>query len=126
MWTRIGILLATLVLAAASVLGLFSGTHDMFGAVTQAQRLVTAGQLFYGILGVIALAGLLARLAWVPSAVALWGVTVTVVAFFAPLVYGEHATIAAAIVGAVVVAAIAYGVWRGVRRATEEAARERA
>jgi hypothetical protein len=123
-WPRVAWVLAALALAFTGARGVYDGWGGLPGAATSLQRLVTGGVLAYGVLGLTALAGSLARRRWAPAAAAAWGVVVTGVATLAPIAYGgPDVPLAGALAGGAVTALITLGVWWAVRRRARTPAR---
>lgn len=112
--------LSVVMLLGTGVLGIFNWFNDAPG-MTGLQKSVSAGVLIYGVLGIIAGTGLIARRQWSVWMAAAWGVVCTYVATVATWAYSppEAARIGVIFAG-LATAAIAVGVVWGTRRSTAE------
>ena len=110
--------LSVVILLGTGVLGVYNWFNDAPG-VTGLQKSVSAGVLIYGVLGIIAGTGLIARRKWSLWIAAAWGVVCTYVATAATWAYSppEAAKIGVIFAG-LATAAIAVAVVWGTRHAT--------
>ena len=98
-------------LLIAGCLGFYNGLTEWDEARNAAQRSVTGGVFLYGVLGLIAVYGLLRRKHWSLWTAIAWGVVVTYVPGAAVLADGDaDATLGSAIVASGAAGLIALGV----------------
>ena len=105
---KIAWFLSVALLLLTGVLGSWNAVDEWPGSVTPLQKSVTAGVFLYGIFGLIAAVGMIARRRWsIPAAMA-WGVSVTYVASVAAIAFaGKDATVLGAIAAGISSALIA-------------------
>ena len=115
---KIGWFLSVGVLLLTGVMGTWNAPHEWSNSATPLQKSVTAGVFLYGIFGLVAAGGMIARRRWsVPAAMA-WGVSVTYVASVATIAFaGNDATVIGTIAAGVSSALIAAAVVWSARRA---------
>ena len=110
---RLGTVVA--VLAATAWLGLTEGWVAIRSGVTTGQHVATGTQLAYGLLGLLALAGVLMRRRWAWVPLVLWALMVTATAALAPVVWGQSGWQAALAAGAAAAAVASLVIWGGRR-----------
>ena len=104
-------LLASTVLLATGVLGLWNGATEWADARTALQQSVTGGVFLYGVLGVAAVIGLAFRRRWSYVIALAWGAVLTYVPGAAVIGYGgPDASIGGAVAASIGAAVIAGGV----------------
>ena len=92
--------IALAVLGGTGFLGVYNAFDEWRGAQTLLQKSVTAAGCVYGILGLIAVMGLMLRKKWsVRSAIA-WGIVLTYAGSLAVTVYGDAPNAVTATLGA--------------------------
>ncbi len=109
---RIRLFAVASVLLLTVWLGIKGGTDAFANAVSTLQRLAAVLELCYGIAAVACLGALSTRSAWLQVALAVWGVTLTITALLAPVVWGGQGWVPAAVGGgatAIVAAVVAWG-----------------
>jgi uncharacterized membrane protein (DUF2068 family) len=114
-------LLALAVLVVTGLLGLVNGFTELPGAVEGLHRAVAGAMLAYGVFGLVAALGLLARRRWSVWAAVVWGIAASFVAATAPLVFSEvpvspRATIPGGIVTAMLASVVVVVAWRATDR----------
>lgn len=113
---RLSLISCALFLAATGVLGIYDGSGSLQDSTTPFQMVVGIAIIMYGVVAIVALAGLLMRRSWSVPATIAWGVLITFVASTAALAYaGEPASLVGAIASGAVSALIAWLVLAGVR-----------
>lgn len=84
----IGCTALALLLAASAYNGIYEGLIAIRTAGTRGMLVASVTQLLYGGLGALALLALAVRRDWVAPLLVGWGITVTLTAGLAPVVYG--------------------------------------
>lgn len=122
---KVCLALLVLLLLLTAFNGLVEGISATHYADTRGMRLATATQLLYGGLALAALGALAFRRRWVFGLLVAWGISVTVTATLAPVVYGgtpvRDGVLAGSITGAVV--ALILWCWRRLARNQESGVR---
>jgi multisubunit Na+/H+ antiporter MnhF subunit len=113
MGRKIARIVAILTLAATGALGINNGILEWTNPYTPFQRAVYAGVVLYGVLGLIAVYGVIRRRRWSDRVVIAWAIAITFVSSTAAIAYGgRDVTAVAAIAGGVGGALIAaFVVW---------------
>jgi hypothetical protein len=114
----IGCVLLVLLLGATAYNGLYEGVIAIPSADTLGMQIATVTQLSYGIFAALGLLALLFRRSWVEPALRGWGVTLTLTAGLAPVVYAG-ASLLTGIGTGLLTAAVAWltlALWRIARR----------
>jgi hypothetical protein len=112
---KVAWLLALLALLVTGALGVYNAFQEWPNAETALQKSVSAGELVYGLTGLVAAFGLLRRRRWSLRWAAVWGLAATYTGGTAVLAYGgADATLGAALWawggGALVAAAVVWAV----------------
>src|SRR6266545_1352676 len=120
---KFGWILAIVLLLATGFFGLLNGVRELRDMHSGLQLTVTCGVLLYGLLGIVAGAGLARRRPWSVTASVAWAVAVTYVATVASFAYSDptfsqSGTIAGTIGAGVSTALIGAGVVWAARVAT--------
>lgn len=84
----------------------FQSVVEAHAAATAGQKLATASQLAYALVGLLAAGGLVARRSWARAATWIWAALITLTAGLAPVVWGGSAP-ATGLVVALGIAAVA-------------------
>lgn len=84
----------------------FQSVVEADAAATAGQKLATAAQLAYALVGLLAAGGLVTRRSWARAATWIWAALITLTAGLAPVVWGGSATITG-LVAALGIAAVA-------------------
>jgi len=115
-YRRLSLGTALLFLLGLGFVGLRNGLAEWSQANTIGQRLASVTEALYGVLGLVAGAGLLTRRRWTVPVVVAWAVSITITAGLAPVVWGG-AGLLAGVAAAAATALIASGVIWLARRA---------
>jgi hypothetical protein len=113
-WLRLSALIvALLVLGGTGLIGVYDAFDEWRGAHSLMQKSVTAGGGVYGVLGLIAVMGLILRRKWSARWAIAWAIVTTYVGSAAVTVYGEAQNVVSATAGAFAMCVVVTGlvVW---------------
>jgi len=118
MGTTIGRILLVLFVGGTVSLGLYNTAEEWPDAATLLQHVVSAGELVYGVSGLVAAYGLIRDRRWSVWPAVLWGAGVTMVGALAARAYAGDTTLKTiAVAGGASLAIAGVAIW-GVHRVT--------
>lgn len=112
---RIVVVLLAVILAATGIAGVRNALSEIEEAVSIGQKVGTATEGLYGLLGLLAFLALATKRSWTGIPLALWAIMLVTTAAMAPIVWGGVGWMPALAAGgsmALVVALLVWGWWK--------------
>ena len=114
-WSIVAKALVLLVLIGTGLGGLYNAPNEWPDAVTTLQHLTSAGELSYGVSGMLTAWAVIRTRRWARIPGAVWVASITAVATLAPIAYGgDEVPLGSALAGGFAALVVALLVWRAV------------
>ena len=120
-WWIVAKVIILLLLVGTGLGGLYNAPNEWPDAATPLQHATSAGELVYGVSGLLTAWGMLRKRRWAMISGAAWVASIATVATLAPIAYGgDDVSMGGALVGGFAALAVAVLVSGGVRRFTTQ------